>query len=137
MSASPLPASADGIAGPIGLGFRVPMLVISPLARGGFVSSDVFDHTSVLRFLEARWGVEVPNLTAWRRNVTGDLTSAFNFAHPDTSLPALPATLPDQDTLVDCTTSGYPAGRAYPVPNPQSMPSQEAGMAPRPSGPCA
>ncbi len=51
------------MAGPIGLGFRVPMLVVSPFSRGGFVCSDTFDHTSLLRFLETRFGAEVPNLT--------------------------------------------------------------------------
>ena len=55
-----LPAAAHGIRGPIGLGFRVPMLVVSPFSRGGLVSSDTFDHTSTLRFLETRFGVEVP-----------------------------------------------------------------------------
>jgi phospholipase C len=73
----------EGITGPIGLGFRVPLLIVSPFSRGGFLSSDVFDHTSLLRFLETRFGVEVPNLSAWRREHTGDLTSAFNFAEPD------------------------------------------------------
>ena len=68
---------ADGITGPIGLGFRVPMMIVSPFSRGGFLCSDVFDHTSILRFLEARFGAEVPNLSEWRREVTGDLTSAF------------------------------------------------------------
>ena len=65
--------SVPAISGPIGLGFRVPMLVISPFTRGGFVSSDTFDHTSVLRFLETRFGAEVPNLSAWRRATVGDL----------------------------------------------------------------
>src|SRR5205823_6862409 len=91
VTASPLPSDASGIAGPIGLGFRVPLLVVSPFARGGFVCSDTFDHTSLLRFLELRFGAEVPNLSAWRRSVTGDLASAFNFAGPDRSVPALPA----------------------------------------------
>jgi phospholipase C len=71
----------DGeITGPIGLGFRVPMIVMSPFSRGGFLCSDTFDHTSMLRFLETRFGVEVPNLSPWRRETVGDLTSAFNFA---------------------------------------------------------
>ncbi len=68
-----LPSEAGGVRGPIGLGFRVPMLIASPFARGGLVCSDTFDHTSTLRFLEARFGAEVPNLSAWRRSVTGDL----------------------------------------------------------------
>ena len=61
-------ASPAASAGPIGLGFRVPMLVISPFSRGGFVCSRTFDHTSLLRFLERRFGPEVPNLSKWRRS---------------------------------------------------------------------
>jgi phospholipase C len=92
LTTATLPPEAGGIRGPIGLGFRVPMLVVSPFTRGGLVCSDVFDHTSTLRFLETRFGVEVPNLSAWRRKHTGDLTSAFNFAAtPRTSRPSLPA----------------------------------------------
>jgi phospholipase C len=49
-----------GITSPIGLGSRMPVLVISPFSRGGFVSSDSFDHISVLRFFETRFGAEVP-----------------------------------------------------------------------------
>ncbi|MDC6163931.1 phospholipase C, phosphocholine-specific [Achromobacter xylosoxidans] len=63
-----------------GMGPRVPMLVVSPWSRGGWVNSQVFDHTSVIRFLEARFGVAEPNISAWRRAVAGDLTSAFDFA---------------------------------------------------------
>ena len=55
----------DGL--PIGLGYRVPCLVISPFSRGGYVCGATFDHTSTLRLLEARFGVEVPNLSQWRR----------------------------------------------------------------------
>ena len=56
---------------PIGLGFRVPCMVISPFSHGGYVSSRVFDHTSVLRLLETRFGVEIPNITKWRRETCG------------------------------------------------------------------
>jgi phospholipase C len=84
-----LPAAATGVRGPIGLGFRVPTLAVSPYSRGGFVCSDPFDHTSLLRFIEARFGAEVPNLTEWRRSVTGDLTSALNVP-ADHTLPRLP-----------------------------------------------
>jgi phospholipase C len=56
------------------------MIVVSPWTAGGFVNSQVFDHTSVLRFLETRFGVTAPNISAWRRAVTGDLTSVFDFA---------------------------------------------------------
>ncbi|MEU9981153.1 phosphocholine-specific phospholipase C [Streptomyces sp. NPDC050856] len=64
---------------PTGLGIRVPLLVVSPWTVGGYVCSEVFDHTSVIRFLEKWTGVREPNITAWRRQVTGDLTSAFDF----------------------------------------------------------
>src|SRR5207244_11691043 len=62
---------------PIGLGFRVPCMIISQFSRGGYVCSDTFDHTSTLRLLETRFGVEVPNLTRWRRGTCGERTSAL------------------------------------------------------------
>jgi phospholipase C len=112
------------------------MLIVSPFSRGGLVSSDRFDHTSVLRFLETRFGAEVPNLSAWRRAVVGDLTSAFNFAAPRQTVPKLPSTLaPTLATLADCVVT-LAGNTPYPVPNPQSLPSQEPGTARRPSGPC-
>ena len=88
----PPPGTTDEFAygQPIGLGVRVPMLLVSPWTRGGRVCSQVFDHTSILRFLETWTGVEEPNISAWRRQVCGDLTSAFDFATPDTSHPNLP-----------------------------------------------
>jgi len=67
----------------IGLGFRVPLLIASPWSRGGWVNSQVFDHTSTLQFLEkflqAKTGkkIEEPNISNWRRTVCGDLTSVF------------------------------------------------------------
>jgi phospholipase C len=66
---------------PIGLGFRVPTTIVSPWTRGGYVCSDTFDHSSLLRFLERRFGVLEPHLSAWRRRTVGDLTSAFRFSH--------------------------------------------------------
>jgi phospholipase C len=130
--------------GPIGLGFRVPMLVISPFSRGGLVCSDVFDHTSTLLLLERRFGVEVPNLSAWRRETVGDLTSALNLASAaDASVPSLPATVTrDAPVLVACAQGEAPLSDlnqnppAYPVPSPQAMPVQEPGRARRPSGVC-
>ena len=68
---------------PIGLGYRVPMVIASPWSRGGNVCSQVFDHTSVLRFLEVFLAgktanpVREENISAWRRTICGDLTSAF------------------------------------------------------------
>ena len=124
------------IMGPIGLGFRVPMLIISPFSRGGFVSSDLFDHTSLLRFLETRFGVEVPNLSAWRRSVVGDLTTAFNFAAPDTSIPNLPSTVAALPQIIQECAASLVGTTAYMVPNPQILPTQESGAAPKPSGAC-
>jgi phospholipase C len=71
---------------PIGLGFRVPMIVASPWSRGGCVCSQVFDHTSVLQFLEKfvthKTGkpIRETNISPWRRTVCGDLTSVFKAA---------------------------------------------------------
>jgi len=69
--------------GPIGLGFRVPLLIASPWSRGGNVCSQVFDHTSTLQFLEVFFkkkfdkDVRENNISDWRRAITGDLTAAF------------------------------------------------------------
>ena len=74
---------------PIGLGYRVPLIVASPWSRGGFVNSEVFDHTSHLRFLEnflsakTKKTIDVPNISEWRRAVSGDLTSVFRPAGGD------------------------------------------------------
>jgi len=138
-----LTVSGVSPAGPVGLGFRVPLLVLSPFSRGGLVSSDTFDHTSLLRFLETRFGAEVPNLSAWRRAAVGDLTSALNLAAPDSSTPALPPSpARDPAAAAGCVTNGAilqliaTQPPPYPVPNPQSLPGQERGHARRPSGGC-
>ncbi|MFK8906635.1 phosphocholine-specific phospholipase C [Streptomyces sp. YS-3] len=102
---------------PTGLGARVPMLVVSPWSVGGYVCSEVFDHTSVIRFLERWTGVREPNIGAWRRTVTGDLTSAFDFKRAR-SQPAVhrPAPIPPL------------SGRWRPEPPArQHMPVQEEG----------
>jgi phospholipase C len=127
---------SPAINGPIGLGFRVPMLIISPFSRGGFVSSGAFDHTSILRFIETRFGAEVPNLSAWRRSAVGDMTAAFNFTKVDTSVPTLPSVTGAVAGVVAQCTSDQGGLTPYVIPNPQSMPTQEAGTGPRPSGSC-
>jgi phospholipase C len=132
----PTSIGSPAISGPIGLGFRLPMLVISPFSRGGFVSSDLFDHTSVLRFLETRFGAEVPNLSAWRRATVGDMTSALNLKAPDTSIPNLPATLPAVGQAIQQCADNLAGFTAYPVPATQTAPTQESGTAPKPSGTC-
>ncbi|MGW1158355.1 alkaline phosphatase family protein [Streptomyces sp. NPDC002519] len=97
----PEPGTAREYAGdyPLGFGPRVPMLLVSPWTRGGYVASEVFDHTSTITFLET-WAAHLgkpfrcPNISDWRRSIAGDLTSAVDFAHPQPG----PAALPDPRT---------------------------------------
>jgi phospholipase C len=122
--------SDGGIMGPIGLGFRVPLLILSPFSRGGFLCADQFDHTSLLRFLETRFGVEVPNLSQWRRENTGDLTSAFNFIEPRNGNGKLPkVTLTKEEEALGACEKSTPLT----VP-PNSFPEEGAREWPRPSG---
>ena len=133
---NPTNEGIPAITGPIGLGFRVPMMIVSPFSRGGFISSDLFDHTSVLRFLETRFGAEVPNLSAWRRMAVGDMMSAFNFTKADTSIPNLPPVATAASNIItECAAN--PQGFAPPqLPAAQAMPTQETGLPVRPSGTC-
>jgi phospholipase C len=123
--ASAQDAADDRVYGP---GPRVPMYVVSPWSRGGWVNSQAFDHTSVLRFLEARFGVAEDNISPWRRAVLGDLTSAFNFATPNNEK------LPDLNLLTragsDSERSAQEALKAVPLPDPstQAKPVQEQGV---------
>ena len=106
-------------------------MVISPFSRGGIVNSDLFDHTSMLRFLETRFGAEVPNLTAWRRKTVGDLSSALDPKRADPTVPALPsltaqlarlnAECPDNQNEISLLA----APPALRVPERQRMPRQE------------
>jgi phospholipase C len=119
------PAGSQFVPGPYGPGQRVPMLVVSPWSVGGWVNSQLFDHTSIVQFIEQRFGVHEPNISPWRRTVCGDLTSAFDFARTDSRVPALP------------DTSGYvPPDRKrhddyIPVPPVHpALPKQERGLRP-------
>jgi phospholipase C len=113
---------------PIGLGFRVPCMVISPFSRGGHVCGATFDHTSILRLLEARFGVEIPNLSKWRRDTCGDLTAAFGFdAPPRFAIPKLPETEHALRMAEERAMGLKPAV----IPVDQIMPRQEAGTRPR------
>jgi phospholipase C len=109
---------------PIGGGFRVPCIIVSPWTAGGWVSSERFDHTSVLQFLEAFTGVREPNISDWRRRTFGDLTSAFRFR--DTQLK--PPVLPDARGALSAAKLG-----AVNLPRPvipageQTPPKQEEG----------
>jgi phospholipase C len=117
---------------PIGLGPRVPMTVISPWSRGGWVCSEVTDHTSVIRFLERWTGVQEPNISPWRRAVTGDLMTAFDFREHNTVIPMLP----DTAAMQRAVDRRQPA---LPPPTPpaastsgdaQRMPVQQPGQRP-------
>lgn len=83
----------SGALRPWGMGPRVPMYVISPWSKGGWVNSEVADHTSVGQFIERRFDVVLPAISPWHRSVSSDLTSSFNFGNPDSpGFPAMPAT---------------------------------------------
>lgn len=78
-----------------GLGPRVPTYIISPWSTGGNVNSELFDHTSVLQFLEQFTGVREDNISPWRREVCGDLTSCFDFSKKDATVDVPDNTITD------------------------------------------
>ncbi|MGH9486770.1 MAG: phosphocholine-specific phospholipase C [Terriglobales bacterium] len=119
------PGSARNPRGPYGLGVRVPMLVVSPWSKGGWVSSEVFDHTSLLRFLERRFGVHEPNITPWRRAVCGDLTSTLDFAAGSSAAAPLPPTA----SYAPPDRKRHPDYKPVP-PARQRLPVQEPGQRP-------
>lgn len=112
-----------------GPGVRVPAYVISPWSRGGWVDSEVFDHTSVLRFIEQRFGVKEPNISPYRRAVCGDLTSAFNFATPNNEvLPTLAGRKSRADA--DALRTQQQALAQIVPPSLQQLPRQALGTRP-------
>lgn len=124
------PGNSEYPTGPYGLGLRVPMIVISPWSKGGYVNSEVFDHTSLIRFIERRFGPDHPgirenNITPWRRAVSGDLTSAFDFVSPNDAKVPLPSTVaylpPDDQRHPDYVPA---------PPTDQALPTQEPGIRP-------
>ena len=119
----------DGL--PIGGGFRVPCIIISPWTVGGWVCSQPFDHTSALQFLERFTGVREPNISDWRRKTFGDLTSAFRFGEAPAAAPVLP------DTGAMLQMARYTAAH-LPLPSipgaDQPPPAQEKGRRKRVGG---
>lgn len=110
---------------PVGLGPRVPMLIVSPWTKGGRVCSQLFDHTSQLRFLEewlvargkVRNAIACKQISPWRRTVCGDLTSAFDFKNPNTGWPA---------SVPGSTSYTLVSGKPMPAPpQQQTLPRQE------------
>jgi phospholipase C len=85
---------------PWALGPRVPMYVVSPWSKGGWVNSETFDHTSVGRFLEKRFDLTIPAISPWHRAMCGDLTSCFDFSlEGDRDFPPLPDASGSQTVL--------------------------------------
>jgi phospholipase C len=125
--------------GPYGMGARVPCFVVSPWSRGGWVCSQAFDHTSVIQFIEKRFGVAETHITPWRRAISGDLTAALNFKAADPRPPELPNTASfvsfvSEGALTPVTQAMIEAGK-QPAPNipivvpaVQTMPTQEPGQ---------
>ncbi|WP_343629044.1 phospholipase C, phosphocholine-specific [Roseateles sp.] len=120
-------ASATYLHRPYGMGPRVPMYVVSPWSKGGWVNSQVADHTSVLRFIEARFGIMEPNISAWRRAVAGDLTSCFNFADPEDS--EFFSKLPTTVALAN-KARALPGTTTPPAPTALQLPTQNSGVRP-------
>jgi phospholipase C len=122
--------SNTGVAGggfPVGLGFRVPCIIVSPWTIGGYVNSEVADHTSQLLFLERITGVKETNISDWRRSTVGDLTSAFRFEQDIRPAPQLPDTV-GAANLAQFETSQLPLP---PFPSgTQTIPTQEKGNRP-------
>jgi phospholipase C len=118
--------TVSGTVRPWGLGPRVPLYVVSPWSSGGWVNSQLFDHTSVGQFLERRFGVAVPGISPWARAVCGDLLTAVDFAARNISkIPHLP------DARGAATLVAQALQRPKPVPPeaPQTL-FQERGSRP-------
>lgn len=111
-------------AAPIGLGYRVPLVIASPWSRGGFVNSQVFDHTSILQFLERflshKTGKTVfePQISAWRRAICGDLTSVFRPWHGE---PVPQPHAPERNVFL----SGIHQAQFRPLPGFHEWPKEE------------
>jgi phospholipase C len=111
---------------PIGLGIRTPTIIVSPWSRGGFVCSELFDHTSVIQFVEKRFDVHEPNISAWRRSVCGDLTSVFDFNDSDrVAARALPTTDDFRERVAQSL-----AGPVNTIPATQAPTAQMPGQRP-------
>jgi phospholipase C len=126
----PPPGTADEFVGkptfatdvPIGLGFRVPCLVLSPYTRGGLICSDPFDHTSQLRLVGQRFGVPVPNLSAWRTKTVGDMTSLFGTSVAKNATVPTP---PDVAAQARAALKALARSKAAPITTPLTISSTE------------
>jgi phospholipase C len=118
---------------PVGAGFRVPALVISPWSAGGWVSHERLDHTSVLRLLEHVTGVAEPNISPWRRATFGDFRTTLRLGSPPQVSPARLTRLPDARGIATQVDRELRTGRltAPQVPRPQRMPALTIRRDPR------
>ena len=132
----PRASSPRATRGQSGLGFRVPMLIVSPFSKGGFVPRDTFDHLPrSCNSSRPASGLRCLHLTRGGAAITGDLTSALNFAAVDPTLPSLPVTAPmDPNSHPECATEEA-RRRRRPGPTAQVQPAQERCGRPSPSGP--
>ncbi|MBL8909678.1 MAG: hypothetical protein JNM17_03135, partial [Archangium sp.] len=81
------------------LGFRTPLIIVSPYAKRNFVSHVPVDHTAVTRLVETRF--DLPALT--RRDANAwPLLDLFDFEHPDFSIPELPEAVIDPERDAQC-----------------------------------
>jgi phospholipase C len=107
------PATAPDVSPDTALrGFRVPALVISPLARRGHVAHGTYDHTSVLKMIEWRWGL--PALTprdAAANNLAEvlDFTTTPNLSAPRISTPPFVATVCPPAAVTGAEQAEWPA----------------------------
>jgi phospholipase C len=142
------PSDWAGVLGPVGLGFRTPALVISPLSAGGWVCSDVFDHISAIKLIETLFlspgtvqaGLHVSD---WRYATVGDMTAALPNTTPVTAVPGLPATsllYPEtaSQAVLDALSGTEDDGPAYPPPpanttDYQTQDAEPAGFSRRPA----
>jgi phospholipase C len=78
-----------------GDGTRIPLIVVSPYAKGGHISHDYSDHVSILKFIERNWGLD----TVTKR-------SRDNFPDPiaSSSNPYVPVNSPAIDDLFSLFT---------------------------------
>ena len=94
---APNSVDPDQVGGRVLLGFRLPVIVISPFSRnpGGapLVNHTLFDHTSILKLIEWRWSL--PPLTARDASPEiGNLAAALSFTAPDSTVPPVPVPNP-------------------------------------------
>jgi phospholipase C len=121
--------TVDKVSDPIGLGFRVPCIIVSPWTVGGFVSHDTFDHTSVIQLIESVTGVVNPNISQWRRQTVGDFTSVLG-GTPYGRFPRLPGTKAEleaaENEVIQFQLPPIPgASQTFPVQPPGSKPVRD------------